>query len=186
MNIIFAIFILMLFNDTAFPEDNVEIELQRELFEPEGIQTMRLIDAELNYTKEKGIYMAECQNKISAFYRKSTILFKKENSMKYLGKWILVDKNNNIIKKTSISSPGEYFNIVVDDDNKLRYRVAELRSYLYSNNNGLYISPNFHFTIISKLIFINNHIYFYILENNKWILDPIHDNGNHYYIKASQ
>ncbi|MDR1047498.1 MAG: hypothetical protein LBL64_06970 [Treponema sp.] len=176
-----VILLFLLFSGSVFSKDSFKYELPRELYEPEGIETMRLIDAELHYTKEKGIYLDECNKKIDTLFETANIIANEENILKYSGNWIIVDKNNNSVERYSVSAPKLFFIENIND--YLRYRRAESISYLYFYKDNLYISPNIHFAIIAKLILIDNRLYFYILENDKWVLSPIHDGGKYYYIK---
>ena len=57
------------------------------------------------------------------------------------------------------------------------------RSFIYRNNNGrLYIYTRW-INIIRMFEIIDDKLYFYIIQNNKWILDPIHMEGRFYFVR---
>ncbi len=99
----------------------------------------------------------------------------------FLGEWILVDDDQtpqnvvsyNLCNLTSIVKLNGYY--VLDNYGN--------RSFIYRNNNGrLYIYTRW-INIIRMFEIIDDKLYFYITQNNKWILDPIHKEGRFYFVR---
>ena len=99
----------------------------------------------------------------------------------FLGEWILVDDNQtpqnvvsyNLCNLTNIIKLDRYY--VLDNYGN--------RSFIYRNNNGrLYIYTRW-INIIRMFEIIDDKLYFYIIQNNKWILDPIHKEGRFYFVR---
>lgn len=99
----------------------------------------------------------------------------------FLGEWILVDDDQtpqnvvsyNLCNLTNIVKLNGYY--VLDNYGN--------RSFIYRNNNGrLYIYTRW-INIIRMFEIIDDKLYFYIIQNNKWILDPIHKEGRFYFVR---
>ncbi len=98
-----------------------------------------------------------------------------------LGEWILVDENGtsqsfvsyNLCNLTCINKYNEYY--VLDNYGN--------RSFIYRNTNGrMYIYTKW-LNIIRMIELTDNKLYFYITQDNKWVLDPIHKEGKLYFTK---
>lgn len=99
----------------------------------------------------------------------------------YIGTWQLVDSEDNIRddyiyelnSKFQILSENYYLKInILHYSSKLKKGVDN-QVYFYTEWIGA----------IRQLKLIDNKLYCYIEDGDKWILDPIHQNGEYYYKK---
>lgn len=97
------------------------------------------------------------------------------------GNWILVNRENIEQKKVGYSlceltEIGKYNDYIFLDN-------YGNRSFLYLSDKGrLYIFTRW-LNVIRMLEIEDGKLFFYITQNDKWVLDPIHNNGEFYFIK---
>ena len=111
-----------------------------------------------------------------------SLLNKSQNDNEFLGKWELIDaKTKETVDKFSFYT-GSSFEIQ-KYNSYLEYHCNSNMSFIYTDGKEFYFYPSVHFSFIKRMILINDELYFYILQDNNWILDPIHENGLYYYSK---
>lgn len=97
------------------------------------------------------------------------------------GKWELVDKNGKLINHTSV-----YFDNTIMISKKYEGYTFDNwgnRSTIYKGeDNRLYIYTRW-ICIIRLIIISDDKLYVYIIKNGKWVLDPIHENGQYFFTK---
>lgn len=105
----------------------------------------------------------------------------KLKSSPYVGVWKLTDQLGNLIGRHSFNFSDTieismYKNSIVFDN-------WGNRSFFYAGNNDrLYIFSRW-INIIRQINVIDDKMYVYIVDDNKWVLDPIHENGKYFFTK---
>lgn len=105
----------------------------------------------------------------------------KLESSPYVGIWKLTDQQGNLVARHSL-----YFNNSIEISiykNNIVFDNWGNRSFLYAGNNGrLYIFSKW-INIIRQINVIDDKMYVYIVNENEWILDPIHENGKYFFTR---
>ena len=115
------------------------------------------------------------------FLKTCSIIDEADIDKSTLGYWYLRDKEGNLIKNHSYYL-NEIIQISIYNSN-ITFDNWGNRSYLYKGiNDRVYIFSRW-INIIRLIRFIDNRIYVYIVNNGKWILDPIHQNGKYFFTK---
>jgi hypothetical protein len=125
-------------------------------------------------------YAEWVQKKVRIFFDTLATAVTSKNKGLFLGQWILQDESGIRINK-----PPEEFDII-EKGGMLRYTYGPSFSYLrYSANNEFYInrSDNWDYGILQQLKILNGRLYIYVLVCDKWMLDPIHEDGKYFYVK---
>ncbi len=105
----------------------------------------------------------------------------KLESSPYVGVWKLTDQLGNLVGHHSFNFSDTieismYKNSIVFDN-------WGNRSFLYAGNNDrLYIFSRW-INIIRQINVIDDKMYVYIVDDNKWVLDPIHENGKYFFTR---
>lgn len=103
-----------------------------------------------------------------------------------LGKWILIDEEGNIPKKNNSEYyAASYFRIHITN-NYYEYNFAETYSEIYFDGSDYYFHPLVYSILLKKMVVDNDKIYFYVLKNGEWVLDPIHEGGKYFYVKEKK
>lgn len=100
-----------------------------------------------------------------------------------LGKWFLVDNKSNIQKNKNSKYYSPYNFKILYEHNYFEYNDAESYSNIYFDGKDYYFTPIVYSILLKKMVVENDKIYFYVLKNGEWILDPIHEGGKYYYVK---
>lgn len=167
------IYSLYLFNCTA----QVVTSLPLENKTLQDIDSYKLF--EMNKKFEDNEYTEKTIKKHEKFI---SLLNKSQNDNEFLGKWELIDaKTKETVDKFSFYT-GSSFEIQ-KYNSYLEYHCNSNMSFIYTDGKEFYFYPSVHFSFIKRMILINDELYFYILQDNNWILDPIHENGLYYYSK---
>ena len=97
------------------------------------------------------------------------------------GKWYLVDDEGTVIRKNSV-----YFNYLTEIltyNNELYLDNWGNRSLLYKGNDDRFYIYTRWINIIRMIKFFDDTMYVYIIDDGRWVLDPIHENGKYYFLK---
>lgn len=157
-------------------------------------KTMPLIKSEIDYDYDKMIDAQKDQPLEDTSYEYSLEIMKAEKEFlkncssinlddELIGDWRLVDKNDTVIKNHSFLfnefiSISKYKNDFVLDNwgnRSLLYLGSNNRYYIYTRGIG-----------IIRMIKINEEeLSVYIIKNKKWVLDPIHNDGEYIFKKIS-
>lgn len=158
------------------------------------VKNFPLIDSEIQYDYDRMIDAQKDNplDKNSYEYSKKIINAEKEflkncssinenNSL--IGNWKLVDRNGSLIKNHSflfneLISISKYENKLVLDNwgnRSVLYQGNENRYYIFSRGTG----------IIRMIKIEDNMMFVYIVKNNEWVLDPIHNNGEFIFKKSN-
>lgn len=170
--------------DTA----DIPLEFNKTQQEPDNIFPQKLLDSEYNPSRGLQEYATEANRRINDFFNCLFTGNTADQSKLYIGHWVL--ENTDGEKKGSGKASdghewgaGYAFDILLQKD-RLFYTCAGSHSYLYFSESGnVYIKPQWYYGIIKQIKIINNHIYFYVLQDDIWMLDPIHENGVYFYVK---
>lgn len=157
-------------------------------------KTMPIINSEIEYDYNKMIdaqkdhpsdetsfnYSLEIM-KAEKVFLKSCKTIQEDDSL--IGDWRLVDNMGISVKKHSFLfneyiSISKYKNEIVLDNwgnRSVLYLGANNRYYVYTNGIG----------IIRMIKIEKNELYVYIIQNKKWVLDPIHNDGEYIFKKVS-
>lgn len=165
-----------------FAGDILLLSFPRKMLEPAGIVYEKLADSEYHYTPELGAYAAECRERMKQYLFSISSKPSDLQKTELIATWILQD--------TSGKTPelcGEYesyvrFNII-ESGSSLYYIsfVPPLRMVHFDVDGDVYFQTPFLY--LKKVRIINNRLYLYNLEDDKWVLDDIHHSGEFFYVK---
>lgn len=165
---------------------NIPLEFNKTQQEPDNIFPQKLLDSEYIPSPALNEYAAKANQRINEFFK---YLFTGNNADKfYIGHWVL-ENDRGEKKGSGEASEGHewgagYACDILLQKNQLFYSCAGANSYLYFSINGnVYIKPQWYYGIIKQIKMINSHMYLYVLQGDKWILDPVHENGVYFYVK---
>ncbi len=153
-----------------------------------------LLDSEIEYDYDKMIDAQKDYPSDSNSYKYSQIIIKDEkeflkkckkinNDKSLIGEWRLINSNGDEISKHSflfnnLISISEYKNEIVLDNwgnRSVLYVGSDNRYYIFSRGIG----------IIRMIKIQDNTLFVYIVQDKKWVLDPIHNEGEYYYKKVN-
>ena len=167
---------------------DIPLEFNKTEQEPANIFPQKLLDSEYKPSPALHEYAMEANRRINDFFQYLVTGNTTDQSKSYIGHWVL--ENNNSEKKGSgESSEGHewgagYACDILLQKNQLFYSCAGADSYLYFSESGnVYIKLQWYYGIIKQIKIINNYMYLYVLWGDKWILDPVHENGAYRYVK---
>lgn len=160
-----------IYQERTYPLINSEIEYDYE----------KMIDAQKDYPLDNTSYVYSLEiMKAEKEFLKGCNVIKGNDSL--IGDWDLVDSTGMKIRKNSylfndyISISKYENNIVLDNwgNRSLLYLGSNNRYYIYTRGIG-----------IIRMIKINeDKLYVYIIQNKKWVLDPIHNDGEYFFRKT--
>ena len=159
-------------------------EFDRSSDEPGGIDPDKIA---INGMED---YTIEVADRIIEFLHTLPTVPTPENKKELLGTWILQNETGTAVDGNSRRYEIEkIFDILSKDydDGKLRLQCGPLFSYLsFAENGDIYIFVAFVIGRLRQIKLYDGKLYFYILHYNKWILDPIHEDGKYYYSRHPQ
>ncbi len=140
----------------------------------------RLTECYADDTPEKGEYLADVSLKVNSFLNEKEFCYG-ENYKEYIGDWYLKDSKNNSIQ-AFFYSLGSHLIIVDNKENLLIINLANSSLLKKGKDSQVYFYTQW-LGALRQLKFIDGKLYSYILDGDKWILDPIHENGKYFFIK---
>ncbi len=157
-------------------------------------KTMPLVKSEIEYDYDKMIDAQKDQPSDKTSYDYSLVIINAEkeflkkcktinNDKSLIGDWKLFDEEGNEIKNHSfyfnefISISKYKDNIVLDNwgNRSVLYRGSNNRYYIFTRGIG----------IIRMIKIQEDKLFVYIVKNKKWVLDPIHKEGEYIFKKIS-
>lgn len=175
--IFFNIGFLLLANEPIIPN-----QIPRTEKDLENIYVQRLFEGQKDDSAlEDYEYYVNTSKKINSFIEKQEKIKTNENSF-LLGSWILVSEND----VSDIKSNGFFLSNeiqIVDMQNTLRFRDKSSTTYLVKGKDGSIYFKTRWLEGIRQLRFIDSKMYVYILNDDFWELDSIHEGGKYFYIK---
>ncbi len=174
-NKLYIIFLLifLLFDCTAQVKASFPVENDWLL----GINSFTLFEMYKKF--EENDYVEKSIEKQEQFISSLT---KSMNNSELLGEWELNNsETNESVDKLSFYTGNEF--TIKKYNSYLEYHYKSNTSFIYTNGKDFYFYPSVHFSFLKKIILIDDKLYFYVLKDNEWILDPIHENGKYYYVK---
>ena len=169
---VISILIFLLFDCVAQVKTSLPIENNC----LKGINSFKLFELYKDFEENEYV-----ENSIKKHEQFIESLSKSRINSELLGEWYLKDELNKTIDKFSFYT-GESFKII-KFNSYLEYHYNSNTSFIYTDGKGFYFYPSVHFSFIKKIEIIEDKLYFYILNENEWILDPIHENGKYFYTK---
>lgn len=171
-------FICLFINIKCFAQNQSELQLYEQ--DLKNISTQRIYDYDNSDDYNDEQYIKSVYTKEKEFFEKLT---KTHYKLDFEGNWILVDS-----QLQSVSKKSSYYNTnsfsIERINNYIEYRYTYTSGIIYTNEIDFYFHPSVHSWIIKKIKIEDDKLYLYILENDKWILDPIHEGGKLFYIKS--
>jgi hypothetical protein len=175
--IFFNIGFLLLANEPIIPN-----QIPRTEKDLENIYVQRLFEGQKDDSAlEDYEYYVNTSKKINSFIEKQEKIKTNENSF-LLGSWILVSEND----VSDIKSNGFFLSNeiqIVDMQNTLRFRDKSSTTYLVKGKDGSIYFKTRWLEGIRQLRFIDSKMYVYILNDDFWELDSIHEGGKYFFIK---
>ena len=132
-----------------------------------------------NLSDKKSIQYVESVNEKIDFFLET--LKKETDSPILLGSWTLKNSSNQQISERWSFYTSNFFDI--EKRLYIEYLFLNNYSFIYTNGTDIYISPSVCSYLIKKIVLDGDKLYFYILKNDKWVLDPIHEGGKYFYTK---
>ena len=174
-NKLFIVFMLifLLCDCTAQVKNSLPVENNCLL----GINSFKLFEMYKNF--EENEYVENSIEKQEQFI--SSLTKSKDNS-ELLGTWELKDSvTNEIVNKFSFYTGNEFS--IKKYNSYLEYHYKSNTDFIYTNGKEFYFYPSVHFYFLKRIVLTEDKLFFYILNDNEWILDPIHEKGKYYYVR---
>jgi hypothetical protein len=181
----FLMLFLVLSLSSVVYADNIPLEFSRLPHEPENMDPERLLDVEYNYTPAKGVYQDEILDALAVFFANLSGGVTQHSKAILSGTWYLRDGKGERINRVHKWGAGEYFS-VGDNETVFWYeRGSGVAVIYYSSDGKYYFSPMFFYGITKQMRIYDSQLYFYVLVGDAWILDPIHEGGQYFYVRET-
>jgi hypothetical protein len=180
--------IMVFFTASVFGADySIPLEFDRDSSEPAGVDPQKMADSETDYdTVELQEYAEETVQKMRNYLRTLQKNASEKIQKQLMGTWELKNRTGQNIFKNHQWGAGQEFHISSSEENDgLTYIKDTSYAILYFARNGaVYMVTNWD-RIMRQIKIYGNNLYFYILEYDKWILDPIHEGGKYFYVNPA-
>ena len=181
-NIILSIFLQVFMLNTLACKENYPHKTMPLINLEIGYDLDKMIDAQKDFPSDDTSYEYALDIiKSEKEFLKNCEIVNEDNDL--LGDWKLVDNKGTEIKKHSFLfnefiSISKYKNDFVLDN-------WGNRSFLYQGNNNRYYIYTRGIGIIRMIKIKEDNLAVYIIKNNQWVLDPIHNDGEYFFKKTS-
>ncbi len=179
-NVLFLMFLCTGFMLSCKSEVPQTLPLEEEMLR--GIDSHKLLKCENSGSDESIEYLESVYNKYDSF-KLNELMYDSE----LLGSWSLKDSEGTAIKKEPKKKvrkmcSSNFFDIE-KHNSYICYVYMDSSTIINTVGNNIYVSPSVYSSLIKKVILDGDKLYFYILKNDKWVLDPIHKGGKYFYTK---
>lgn len=164
-----------------YSHDSVVLMFPKEKYEPNDIDITLLLSDENDLTFDEYNYQRLLIRQEHEYLDSKNKMLLNDGSF-LIGTWLLCDSDLNPIEKRFYNFSNQ--NIIGNYNEFLVIDNLNSRSYIYQGiDNQLYIFTRW-VNLIRQIKILDNEMYFYILDGDNWILDPIHAEGKYTFIKA--
>ena len=155
--------------------------------EPANMDPDKLLDSETHYTKELGEYAKEEWEQLESIF--SLPRYPSTDPLDIVGEWRLKGYDKATSTATERWRGTDYFDIfeLGNPAGTYSFHSSVHHSPIYQGKSGeLYIIPTWLYGTLKQLYLMGNRIYIYVLVEDEWVLDPIHESGKNYYERKSK
>ncbi len=159
--------------------------IPRAPFEPSGINPQKMNDSEYKYSAELGAYADAAYDRIMKYLE--AIAVKPSSTIKdsVVGYWRLQDAEGSHKESSAQFDSFWSFEIRLLDGELYSMQSALPPCRVYcSKDSDIYFVTRY--GILKKIIIIEDALYIYVLNDDLWCLDKIHESGKYSYRECPQ
>ena len=148
-----------------------------------NISIQRLYDGQKDdASKDDYEYICYCSKQIMQFLNSLDRLDSKKYK-RLIGNYRLVDNKKNNIEPRNHFFLSDYVSILIIEDGFLSFQSNDSTSSIYIDSLGNMFFQSRWIEAIRQIRIYDEKMYIYILDEDYWVLDSIHDGGKYFFLK---